>query len=197
MGIESSETTVVMDAGEINSTLVRMAHQILEQNHGADNLALVGIVTRGDLLASRLARIIHDIEGKNVPVGSVDISFYRDDRPRTQNPQFRGADILFNLEGKHVVLVDDVLFTGRTVRAALDALSSIGRADRISLAVLVDRGHRELPIRADYVGKNGPSSRAERVRVHLNGVDGEDCVLITRVDPDSHIGSDPLARQSF
>lgn len=193
MSAETADTTVVMDADEINKTLVRMAHQILEQNHGPSNLALVGIVTRGDLLASRLARIIHEIEGVNVPVGSVDISFYRDDRPRTANPQFRGADILFTLEGKHVVLVDDVLFTGRTVRAALDALCDLGRADRISLAVLVDRGHREVPIRADYVGKNVPSSQNERVRLHLNGVDGEDCVLITRIEPGKHIGSDPLS----
>lgn len=194
MSTSSADTTVVMDADEIQSTLVRMAHQILEQNRGAENLALVGIVTRGDLLASRLARIIREIEGVSVPVGSVDISFYRDDRPRTENPQFRGADILFSLQGKNVVLVDDVLFTGRTVRAALDALCDMGRADRISLAVLVDRGHREVPIRADYVGKNVPSARNERVRLHLKGVDGEDCVLITRVEDGKHIGSDPLSR---
>ena len=158
---------VCMDADEIERSLVRIAHQILETNKGADNLALVGIVTRGDLLAKRLAEKIEQIEGTKVPLGKLDISFYRDDFATHFAPEVHSTEIDFDMDGKDVVLVDDVLFTGRTIRAALDALMDIGRPARVELAVLVDRGHRELPIRADYVGKNVPSAAQENVRLFL------------------------------
>lgn len=186
------EESSVMDASEIERTLVRMAHQILEQNKGCKDVALVGIVTRGDVLARRLAELIEGIEGTKPPVGSLDISFYRDDALSNLSPQVQGTDILFSLDGKTVVLVDDVLYTGRTIRAALDALMDFGRPSRIQLAVLVDRGHRELPIRADFVGKNVPSAANENVRLYLEEVDGESCVRITRVAPGQHVGSAPL-----
>ena len=143
---------VCMNADEIERSLTRIAHQILETNKGAHNLALVGIVTRGDLLAKRLADKIEAIEGTKVPMGKLDISFYRDDFATHFAPEVHSTEINFDMDGKDVVLVDDVLFTGRTIRAALDALMDIGRPARVELAVLVDRGHRELPIRADYVG---------------------------------------------
>lgn len=186
------EESVVMDESEIDRTLVRMAHQILEQNKGCQNLALVGIVTRGDILAHRLAKLIEQIEGTQLPVGSLDISFYRDDSILNIAPVVQGTDILFSLDGKTIVLVDDVLYTGRTIRAALDALMDFGRPSRIQLACLVDRGHRELPIRADFVGKNVPSASNESVRLFLKEVDDESCVRISRVAPVQHVGSAPL-----
>lgn len=186
------DETTVMDGSEIHRTLVRVAHQILEQNKGCEDLCLIGIVTRGDLLAKRLAEIIKDIEGIELPVGSLDISFYRDDALSHLDPSVQGTDILFSLNNKTVVLVDDVLYTGRTIRAALDALMDFGRPARIQLAVLVDRGHRELPIRADYVGKNVPSSINESVRLYLEEVDGESSVRIKRMEPGQHVGSAPL-----
>ena len=186
------DDSVVMDASEIDRTLVRMAHQILEQNKGCRDMALVGIVTRGDCLARRIARLIEDIEGTKVPVGSLDISFYRDDAVTNLSPVVQGTDILFSLDGKTIVLVDDVLYTGRTIRAALDALMDFGRPARIQLATLVDRGHRELPIRADFVGKNVPSASNESVRLFLDEVDGRSCVSITRVAPGGHVGSAPV-----
>ena len=172
------EESVVMDESEIDRTLVRMAHQILEQNKGCQNLALVGIVTRGDVLAHRLAKLIEGIEGTQLPVGSLDISFYRDDSILNIAPVVQGTNILFSLDGKTIVLVDDVLYTGRTIRAALDALMDFGRPARIQLATLVDRGHRELPIRPDYVGKNLPTSRDEIVTILLDETDGRDGVLL-------------------
>ena len=183
--MQRSETnqTCVMDEDEIERTLVRMAHQILEQNKGCENLALVGILTRGDILARKLADIIYNIEGVHVPVGSLDISFYRDDASISGLPQLHGTDILFNIDNKTIVLVDDVLFTGRTIRAALDALMDFGRPARIQLAILVDRGHRELPLRPDYIGKNLPTARDERVFVRLTEVDGEDSVNIQARNP--------------
>ena len=187
-----SEQACVMDESEIDRTLIRMAHQILEQNKGCENLALVGILTRGDILARRLAEIIYDIEGVHVPVGSLDISLYRDDAHIGNLPQLRGTDILFNIDNKTIVLVDDVLFTGRTIRAALDALMDFGRPARIQLAILVDRGHRELPIRADFVGKNVPSAANESVRLHLKDIDGYSCVTITRLKEGERIGSAPI-----
>lgn len=187
-----SDQACVMDESEIDRTLIRMAHQILEQNKGCENLALVGILTRGDILARRLAEIIYDIEGVYVPVGSLDISLYRDDAHIGNLPQLRGTDILFNIDNKTIVLVDDVLFTGRTIRAALDALMDLGRPARIQLAILVDRGHRELPIRADFVGKNVPSAANESVRVHLKDIDGFSCVTITRLKDGERIGSAPV-----
>lgn len=192
--MQRSETnqTCVMDEDEIERTLVRMAHQILEQNKGCENLALVGILTRGDILARKLADIIYNIEGVHVPVGSLDISFYRDDASISGLPQLHGTDILFNIDNKTIVLVDDVLFTGRTIRAALDALMDFGRPARIQLAILVDRGHRELPIRADFVGKNIPSSLNENVRLRLKDIDGCSCVTISPIEPGKRIGSAPV-----
>lgn len=186
------EESVVMDESEIDRTLTRMAHQILEQNKGCQDLALVGIVTRGDVLAHRLAKLIEGIEGTKLPVGALDISFYRDDSISNISPVVQGTNILFSLDGKTIVLVDDVLYTGRTIRAALDALMDFGRPSRIQLATLIDRGHRELPIRADFVGKNVPSAANESVRLFLREVDGESCVRISRVAPGSHVGSAPL-----
>lgn len=192
--MQRSETnqTCVMDEDEIERTLVRMAHQILEQNKGCENLALVGILTRGDILVRKLADIIYNIEGIHVPVGSLDISFYRDDASISGLPQLHGTDILFNIDNKTIVLVDDVLFTGRTIRAALDALMDFGRPARIQLAILVDRGHRELPIRADFVGKNIPSSLNENVRLRLKNIDGYSCVTISPIEPGKRIGSAPI-----
>lgn len=194
MNDDNREESVVMDEDEIQRTLVRIAHQILEHNKGCDNLALVGIVTRGDVLAQRLASIIEEIEGVKPEVGSLDISFYRDDAVINLSPVVQGTNILFSLDSKTVVLVDDVLYTGRTIRAALDALMDFGRPDRIQLAVLVDRGHRELPIRADFVGKNVPSASNESVRLFLKEIDGESAVKISKVLPGQRVGSAPITR---
>lgn len=183
---------VCMDADEIERSLTRIAHQILENNHGAGNIALVGIVTRGDLLAKRLAEKIADIEGTKVPLGSLDISFYRDDFAIHLSPEVHSTNILFDIDDLNIILVDDVLYTGRTIRAALDALMDIGRPATVQLAVLVDRGHRELPIRADYVGKNVPSAADENVRLFLEEVDGKSEVEILEMAPGSRAGSAPL-----
>lgn len=184
--------SVVLDDAEIERSLTRIAHQILEANHGADDIALVGIVTRGDLLAKRLAEKIEEIEGAKVPLGSLDISFYRDDFVINFAPEVHSTRINFSIDGKTVVLVDDVLYTGRTIRAALDAIMDLGRPAAIQLAVLVDRGHRELPIRADFVGKNVPSSRDENVRLFLEEVDGKSAVEIFDMNPGDRAGSAPL-----
>jgi len=168
----------VMDATAVDRAVTRIAHEILEANKGAAGIALVGIVTRGSVLAQRLAGQIQAIEGAEVPVGTLDISFYRDDVGSALHPEVHRSDIPFDPTGRTVVLVDDVLFTGRTIRAGLDALMDYGRPDCIQLAVLVDRGHRELPIRADYVGKNVPTSRKERVKVFLTETDDRDAVEI-------------------
>ncbi len=184
--------SVVMDETEVERALTRIAHQILEANCGAENLAIVGIVTRGDLLAKRLAEKIEAIEGVEVDLGTLDISFYRDDFLTNFAPEVHATHIPFDIDGKRIVLVDDVLYTGRTIRAALDALMDLGRPATIQLAVLVDRGHRELPIRADFVGKNVPSSREENVRLFLGEVDGRNSVEILDVVPGRRIGSAPL-----
>lgn len=176
--MEYRTKATVMDGEAISRAVTRIAHEVLEANKGAGNLALVGIVTRGAALAETLAERILEIEGAAVPVGTLDISFYRDDLSTRLNPEVHTTDIPFDVEGRDVVLVDDVLYTGRTIRAALDALMDYGRPNSVQLAVLVDRGHRELPIRADYVGKNVPSARKERVRVRLAGLDGTDGVEI-------------------
>lgn len=169
----------ILDRDKIDRTLARIAHEIVERNRSADELALVGIQTRGVPLANRLAEKIGQMESVSVPVGLLDINLYRDDVGLTQDhPVLRRTEIPFRVQGRTIVLVDDVLFTGRTIRAALEALIDLGRPRAIQLAVLVDRGHRELPIRADYVGKNVPTSLTERVEVHLVEVDGEDAVLI-------------------
>ncbi len=185
--------SVCMDAQDIDRAITRMAHQILEVNKGADDLVIVGIYTRGDLLAKKLKERIQDIEGVDVPLGALDISFYRDDFMTHFAPEVHSTDIPFSIDGKTVVLVDDVLYTGRTIRAALDALMDIGRPARVELAVLVDRGHRELPIRADFVGKNVPSASDESVRLFLEEVDGiPSAVDILEVAEGERAGAAPL-----
>ena len=169
----------LLDEGEIRRSVTRIAHEILERNKGAGRLVLIGIAARGDDLARRLAAEIDRIEGVEVPVGALDITFYRDDIGlRGEAPEVHETSIDLDITGTTVVLVDDVLFTGRTVRAAMDALVDFGRPRAIQLAVLVDRGHRELPIRADFVGKNVPTRRDEDVVVRLKEVDGEDAVVV-------------------
>ncbi|HXF73314.1 MAG TPA: bifunctional pyr operon transcriptional regulator/uracil phosphoribosyltransferase PyrR [Actinomycetota bacterium] len=169
----------LMDAAEVRRALTRIAHEIIERNKGAGDLVLVGIAARGDDLARRLAAEIERIEGTRVPVGVLDITFYRDDIGlRGEAPEVHETRVEADITGKVVVLVDDVLYTGRTVRAAMDALVDLGRPRAIQLAVLVDRGHRELPIRADFVGKNVPTRRDEQVRVAVAEVDGEDGVFV-------------------
>ncbi|MFZ4438267.1 MAG: bifunctional pyr operon transcriptional regulator/uracil phosphoribosyltransferase PyrR [Syntrophales bacterium] len=170
---------VVMDAEGIDRSLTRIAYEILEKNKGVRELVLVGIQTRGVFLAERLCRKISGIEGKKIPLGVLDITLYRDDLQTSHRaPRLGKTDIPFSLDGKKVVLIDDVLFTGRTIRAAMDCLIDFGRPKRIQLAVLIDRGHRELPIRADFVGKNLPSSLWEAVSVSLTEKDGMDEVVI-------------------
>ena len=163
----------VMDVDDVQRAISRISHEILERHHGTDGLLLVGIHTRGVPLARAIADSIERFEGVRVPVGELDIGLYRDDLGRRPTPTLARTLIPVDLAGERVVLVDDVLYTGRTVRAALDAISDLGRPDSIELAVLVDRGHRQLPIRPDYVGKNLPTSTSERVTVHLPGVDGD------------------------
>ena len=184
--------SIVMDADGIERSLTRIAHEILEKNKGAENIAIVGIVTRGDLLAKRLVEKIREIEGISVPLGRLDISFYRDDFASYLSPEVHSTDILFDIDGMDIVLVDDVLYTGRTIRAALDALMDIGRPGTVQLAVLIDRGHRQLPIRADYVGKNVPSAANENVRLFLEETDGKSEVEILQVEPGKRAGSAPL-----
>jgi pyrimidine operon attenuation protein/uracil phosphoribosyltransferase len=172
---------VVMDADRISRTLARIAHEILERNRSIEDLALVGIRSRGVPLAKRLAGLIRDISKHDVPTGALDITLYRDDLMRHAvgaQPVIRSTEIPFSIDDKRILLVDDVLYTGRTIRAALDALIEFGRPKAIQLAVLVDRGHRELPIKADYVGKNIPTSLSESVQVHLTEIDGQDQVEI-------------------
>ncbi len=173
------ERARLLDAAEIRRAVTRIAHEIVERNKGAGRVALIGIAARGDDLARRLASEIERIEDVLVPVGVLDITFYRDDIGlRAEAPEVHETRIDFDITDTTVVLVDDVLFTGRTVRAAIDALVDFGRPKLVRLAVLVDRGHRELPIRADHVGKNLPTSADEVVKVHVKEIDGEDAVLI-------------------
>jgi len=178
---------VVMTGEQLQRTVTRIAHEILEKNTGDERLAIVGIHTRGALLAQRLHAILQGIATREVPLGELDISFYRDDVaargaygvvPATPNPVVKSTDLPFAVDGATVVLVDDVLYTGRTIRAAIDALFDYGRPGRVQLAALVDRGHRELPIRPDYIGKNLPTAQRERIEVHLTEVDGVDEVVL-------------------
>src|ERR1700736_2766258 len=172
---------VVLDADRISRSLTRIAHEILERNRGVEELALVGIRTRGVPLAKRLAHTIREIHKHDVPTGALDITLYRDDLMRHAvgpQPLVRRTEIPFSIDDKRILLVDDVLYTGRTIRAALDALIDFGRPKLIQLIVLVDRGHRELPIKADYVGKNLPTSLSQSVQVHLTEIDGRDEVEI-------------------
>lgn len=168
--------TRILDADDIARALRRLAHEVLEANKGAGGLVLMGIQTRGVPLAGRLARLIEDIEGAAVPHGSVDVTLYRDDLRRRAPLPLGETSFPTDVDGRTVVLVDDVLFTGRTVRAALEAVLEVGRPEAIRLVVLVDRGHRQLPIRADHVGKNLPTAFAESIKVRLREVDGEDAV---------------------
>jgi pyrimidine operon attenuation protein / uracil phosphoribosyltransferase len=174
----------IFDADDLRRALVRMAHEIVESHGGTDGLVLVGLRTRGFPLAERLAALIEEHEHATVPVGSLDITFYRDDLTRLAHaPIVKRSDLGPEITDKTVVLVDDVLYTGRTIRAALDALTDHGRPSAVRLAVVVDRGHRELPIRPDYVGKNLPTSSDEVVHVRLTETDGADEVVIARTDP--------------
>jgi len=169
---------VILDEDQLGRTLRRVAHEIVEKHADLDQLALVGIYTRGALLAERLRDLIEQFTGRSVPTGALDISFYRDDVRIHPQPVVKATRLDFPIDGRSVVLVDDVLFTGRTIRAAIEALFDYGRPERVQLAVLVDRGHRELPIRPDYVGKNVPTARSERVNVNLEETDEVDRVLL-------------------
>lgn len=174
----------IIDAATIKRTITRITYEIIEQNKSLDDVVLVGIKTRGIFLAERIAKRIAELEGVDIPVGELDIKLYRDDIHIPDNhqlPDLNGSDIKVDVTDKHIILIDDVLFTGRTIRAAMDAIMDLGRPRKISLAVLVDRGHRELPIRADFVGKNIPTSLAEQINVKLAEVDGEDKVAIETI----------------
>lgn len=173
----TKRSRMILDEADIRRATRRIAHEILERNRGAQDVVIVGIRTRGIPFAQRLAQVIADIESVAVPVGQLDVRPHRDDVGPDEHLQAE-TDVGFDIAGKRVVLVDEVLYTGRTVRAAMDALCELGRPQEVQLAVLVDRGHRELPIRPDYVGKNLPTARREYVRVHLAETDGEDGVVI-------------------
>ncbi len=179
MTTNGSSSRLILNHDDISRTLARMAHEITEKNPDCSSLVLVGIITRGAPLAKRLAEKIKSITGTDVPVGKLDVTFYRDDiAQKGPNLNASPTEILADVTGKTVILVDDVLFTGRSIRAGIDAIMDIGRPGRIQLAALLDRGHRELPIRADYIGKNIPTSKSERVKVKLKETDGEDMVMV-------------------
>jgi pyrimidine operon attenuation protein/uracil phosphoribosyltransferase len=178
---DRQQEKLVMESGDIARAVTRIAHEILERNKGVKDLALIGIRTGGVYLAYRLVRRIHDIEGVTVPIGELDITLYRDDLAlRKEQPILRKTSVPFDISGKIVVLVDDVLFTGRTIRAAMDGLIDLGRPAEIQLAVLVDRGHRQLPIKATYIGKNIPTSREEQIHVLLEEAGEEERVVILK-----------------
>ena len=171
----------IMNTEAIDRSIIRLAHEILERNHGAEKLMLVGILSRGEPLARRLQLLIEKISGTNSPIGFLDITFHRDDfRDRLVVPQVKGTDINEPIDDKIIILVDDVLFTGRTIRAAMDELNAFGRPQKIQLAVLVDRGHREIPIKADFIGKNIPTHEGEHIKVLLKEIDDKDSVLLTQ-----------------
>ena len=171
--------TKVLDADGLRRTVNRLSHEVVEKNKGVKDVVLVGIRTRGEFLAHRVAKKIAEIENMDVQVGILDITLYRDDlRGRLDQPELKSTEILFNIRGKVVVLIDDVLFTGRTIRSALNALMDLGRPSEIQLLVLIDRGHRELPIKADFVGKNVPTARRQKVQVAMTETDEEDAVYL-------------------
>ncbi|MFY9269330.1 MAG: bifunctional pyr operon transcriptional regulator/uracil phosphoribosyltransferase PyrR [Candidatus Manganitrophaceae bacterium] len=173
---------VILNSIEINRALTRIAHEILERNKGSKEIVMVGIRTGGVFLAQRLGKKMKEIEGESIPIGDLDITLYRDDlSKKKESPLLKKTEIPFDISGRRVVLVDDVLYTGRTIRAAMDGLIDLGRPEQIQLAVLIDRGHRELPIRADYVGKNLPTAANEKVEVLLEEAGGEDRVVLRRV----------------
>ena len=178
------EKAEIMDESAINRALTRISHEIIEKNKGIGNTALIGIQRRGVPLAKRIAKKIEEVEGVRIPVGILDITLYRDDLSRlAEHPIISGTDISFSVTDKKIVLVDDVIYTGRTVRAAIDALMDIGRPKMIQLAVLIDRGHRELPIRPDYVGKNVPTAKPEMINVKVMEIDGKNSVTISDINP--------------
>jgi len=169
----------LMEESHINRTLIRLSHEIIETNPELDNVALVGICTRGEFMARRIHKLMGEIAGRKIPLGIVGVTFYRDDfRTNLGSPQVRSTDIMFEVNDTNIILIDDVLYTGRTIRAAMDELFTFGRPSSVKLCVLVDRGHREIPVKADYVGKNYPTSLNEHIHVHLKEVDGEDEVLL-------------------
>jgi pyrimidine operon attenuation protein / uracil phosphoribosyltransferase len=175
--------TKVLDADGLRRTVNRLSHELVEKNKGVQDVVLVGIRTRGEYLAHRIAKKLEEIENTKVQVGVLDITLYRDDlRGRLDQPQLKSSEILFDIRGKVVVLIDDVFFTGRTIRSALNALMDLGRPAMIQLLVLVDRGHRELPIKADFVGKNVPTSRGQEVKVEMTEADEEDAVYLIEDD---------------
>jgi len=177
--VNKKDKAILLDRKQINKTLIRLAHEIIEKNFNLDNLAIIGIRTRGDIIANRLYEIIKQITGSSLDLGSIDVTFYRDDfETNLGSPKIGPSNILFNINKKDVILIDDVLYTGRTIRAAMEEIFSLGRPDKIQLAVLIDRGHRELPIKANYVGKNYPTSFNEHVHVYLDEVDNEESVKL-------------------
>ena len=176
---ESFEKAIIMDASALNRAMTRISHEILEKNKGLDNLVLIGIQRRGVPMTQRIAEYLQKIEGIKPPTGYLDITFYRDDLSMlSSHPIVNGTDIPFDINEKKIILIDDVLFTGRTVRAAIEALFDMGRPAQIQLAIMVDRGHRELPFRPDYVGKNVPTSNTESIHVELMEIDGQDRVSL-------------------
>jgi len=190
----AAENKIILDEKKIHRALARIAHEILEHNSEVESLAVVGILTRGAFLAQRLANLIEDLEGIKVPVGLMDISLYRDDvHSKLDQPIIQRTDILFEIKDKNIILVDDVLFTGRTIRAALNHIVDFGRPASIQLAVLVDRGHRELPIKADYVGVNIPTSRADEVVLEVAEKEGTDKVYVV---PGGKEAKKPAARKT-
>lgn len=179
MSTEQQNEVVIFNASDIERSLKRLAHELIERNQGVDQVVLLGIVTRGKPLAERMGKLLEALEGKTVPVGYLDVTLYRDDTAQTFKPASESL-VPVELTGKTVVLVDDVLYSGRSVRAALDALNGYGRPASVQLLVLLDRGHRELPIRPDFVGKNIPTAKQERVNVQLKEVDGLDQVILRK-----------------
>lgn len=176
----TEDATKVMDENEIRRALKRIAHEVVERNKGAENLVIIGVQSRGVPMAKRLARAISEIEGVEIPLGSLNVALYRDDYATRAAKTISASEVPFDVTDKNVILVDEVLYTGRTTRAALDAIMDLGRPAVIQLAVLVDRGHRELPVRADYVGKNIPTSAREQVEVHWVETKGQDAVMIAK-----------------
>ena len=172
----------IMDERDFARTVARLVYEILEKNKGLENIVIVGMRTRGVYLAERIVRKLQEVENKKVPLGILDVTLYRDDfRTALKQPQVQITDIPFTIDNKNIVIVDDVLYTGRTVRAAMDALMDFGRPASIQLAILIDRGHRELPIIADFIGKNIPTSQGEEIRVHVKEIDGDDAVYLVDV----------------
>lgn len=179
--MELVQSHVLMDEAAINRALIRISHEIVEHNGGLENVAVIGIQKRGVPLAMRIRNTLEEIEGIKVPMGILDITFYRDDLSTlSAHPVVHGTDIPFNVNDKKIILIDDVLFTGRTTRAAIENIFDMGRPENIQLAILVDRGHRQLPFRADYVGKNIPTSLSEHIDVEVKEVDGQDRVLLLK-----------------